>query len=254
MILNYDELINQVRIDLHHPQSHFPDDDLILQKLSDVSQELRNRASLLGSGALQRSETFTVLPSQYPVNLSSEDFGRIIRVHLSDSTSPQRQYYKVPVIDRQDIGHYSDFLSSEVPHVCVIWIEGGQRKLEFIPAVSQTWYGKVWYETGAVRIAKGDQADLVPEYYSLLRAKSSLLSLPYCDWDYLRAEDKTIPLLDREKLYDYRKDSLQKKISASLAAIIAASEQRYDQYVASLSHGGYESNELFAQDYVGSWF
>lgn len=251
-MLNYEQFLAQVRTDLHEPNAHFPSDDLILQRLADVSQEMHLRASLVGGGATQKSSEIIVSTGD-PFSLQAVDVGKIIRVHLSEQPSGARRFYKIPVINREDIGSYSERLTDEMPSACVVSIKDGQRQLEFLPAPLRTYYGKVWYEQGEVNRNKRDMVTNLPEYGFLLRAKVSLLCLPYCDWDYLRAEEKTIDLEKREMLYDQRKKRLQDSLAAAFSALIATNEARYDQYVSSLSQGGYESNDSFGQEYIDSY-
>lgn len=256
-MINYDEMIQRVRRSLRDPDPHEPGDDYILQCLADAAQELRNSSSLMGAGATQGSKSFQINSSQAVYTLSSvPEAGRILRVHVQDpSGSPSiPRYYKIPVIERQDMGNYSEMSSGDgIPTACIVWVEYGLRKIEFIPAPTTSLTAKVWFEIGYLPVTRTDAIDILPEFHHLQRLKGTLAALPSCEWGNLRIDDDTVPRIDRETLYSKRKNDLTKLIMVQAVAAIEKQEIRYAQYLAKMSVGGMESSELYGQDVLDGY-
>lgn len=255
-MINYDEAIQRIRRSLINPEPHMPGDDLILQCLAEATQELRNRASLLGSGIEQGFKEFPINASTVTYKMTSvPQAGRIIRVHVTDpdSPGPLARYFKVPVIERQDIGNYSEqFNTWQMPTACVVWIEDGIRVIEFVPRPARNLTCKVWFEVGYEPVGRTDALGLLPEFHHLLRLKGAMSCVTHCEWGDLRLADETIPALDREKFYMAAKMDRRKELKNDFAAALAQQEIKFDQYVAKLSVGGTESSANYAQDYMDS--
>lgn len=257
-MVNYDEMIQRVRRSLRDPDPHEPGDDLILQCLSDAGQELRNTSSLLGAGATQGFKVLQIGSGTAVYPLSSvPEAGRILRVHVIDpQSSPSLpRYFKIPVIERQDMGNYSEQSSGDsVPTACIVWSDTGIRQIEFIPAPVTSLTCKIWFEIGYLSVARTDAIDILPEYHHLQRLKATMAALPNCEWGALRVDDDTVPRMDRETLYSKRKQDLIKLIMAQAAVAIEKQEMKYAQYLAKMSVGGNEGSELYAQNYLDSYW
>lgn len=249
MPYQFTRIIGETRQDCANPEQNSPTDDLILQRVGDVSQQLQNQAQ-------NSSFSWDVGYVDLDVQADKGEYlipdtkrgGKVQWIHTIQPADRFHVNRPVPVIERQHqpeiyqgpaTGLNGNFSSSQHSAVAmIVYYTSGSLNIEVVPKPQAACTYRIWFESGEIPepLLNGKVSNLVP-FHRFVRLKTSYLVLPYCEWGGL----------SRSEAREYRAE-----LRGPMEPFLLQWERDYANYISTSHQAGYESGGGFvSDDYLG---